>query len=141
MLKKITQFLFSMQLMGILILIFAVAIGVATFIENDFGTSTARLLVYEAIWFEILLALLVVNMIGSFVKYRVLKKSKWSVITFHFSFVVILLGAAITRYYGYEGSMHIRENDTVNTIKTYENYLHIATPSDTFSEEVALRMV
>jgi len=137
MLKKITQFLFSMQLMGILILIFAVAIGVATFIENDFGTSTARLLVYEAIWFEILLALLVVNMIGSFIKYRVLKKSKWSVITFHFSFIVILIGAAITRYYGYEGSMHIRENDTVNTIKTYENYLHISRPAGTFSEEVS----
>lgn len=136
MIKKITGVLFSMQLMGILIIIFAVAIGVATFIENDFGTSTARLMVYDAMWFEILLALLAVNMTGSFVKYRVLKKSKWPVITFHFSFIVILLGAAITRYVGYEGSMHIRENDTVNFIRTYENYLHISTPSDTLSEEV-----
>ncbi|MGM0566044.1 MAG: c-type cytochrome biogenesis protein CcsB [Bacteroidota bacterium] len=136
MIKKISGVLFSMQLMGILIMIFAVAIGVATFIENDFGTSTARLMVYDALWFELLLALLAVNMTGSFVKYRVLKKSKWPVITFHFSFIVILLGAAITRYVGYEGSMHIRENDTVNFIRTYENYLHISTSSDTLSEEV-----
>jgi len=36
-------------------LIFAISIGVATFIENDYGTQTARALIYNARWFEFLL--------------------------------------------------------------------------------------
>lgn len=136
MMKKILDFLFSMQLMGILIIVFAVAIGTATFIENDFGTPTARALVYDATWFELVLLLLIINLIGSFVKYRALKRSKISIIIFHFSFIVILTGAAITRYLGYEGSMHIRENKTSNTIRSYEDYLHIANGNDTNTYEV-----
>ncbi len=136
MMKKVLDFLFSMQLMGILIIIFAVASGTATFIENDFGTPTARALVYDATWFEIVLFLLTINLIGSFVKYRVLKRSKLSIIVFHFSFIVIFIGAAITRYLGYEGSMHIRENKTSNTIRSYEDYLHVSDGRDTSTFEV-----
>lgn len=137
MLKRVTNILFSMQLMGILIIIFAVAIGVATFIENDFGTTAARTLVYDARWFEVLLILLALNMTGSFFKFRVLKKSKWAIIIFHFSFIIILIGAGITRYWGYEGSMHIRENETVNSIRTYESFIHLTHNQQTVSKQVA----
>ncbi len=123
MLKKAIYFLFSIRLMGILILIFAIAIGVATFIENDYTTATARALVYDTAWFEILLLLLTVNLIGSFVVYNMLRKSKLTVLLFHLSFIIILLGAAITRYLGFEGSMHIRENEKSNIIRTYNSYL------------------
>lgn len=40
--KKIFDFLYSSQLMAILFVVFATAMGVATFIENDYGTQTAR---------------------------------------------------------------------------------------------------
>ena len=38
------------------VITFAVSIGVATFIENDFGTQTAKAVVYNARWFEGLLS-------------------------------------------------------------------------------------
>ena len=39
MINKIIKFITSMQFMTLLILLFAFAIGYATFIENDFGRS------------------------------------------------------------------------------------------------------
>jgi len=123
MLRRAIYFLFSIRLMGILILIFAIAIGVATFIENDFSTATARALVYDATWFEVLLLLLTINLTGSFVVYNMVRKPKLTIFLFHLSFIIILIGAAITRYLGFEGSMHIRENEKTNIIRTYDSYL------------------
>ena len=55
MFDKLLSGLLSMRLMAFLILLFFVAIGYATFIENDFGTQTAKALVYNATWFEIII--------------------------------------------------------------------------------------
>ncbi|MBT5669722.1 MAG: hypothetical protein HOJ04_09125, partial [Lentimicrobiaceae bacterium] len=62
--KKISHIFFSMQTMGTLMLIFAFAIGTATFIENDFGATGAKAVVYNALWFNILLILLAINLTG-----------------------------------------------------------------------------
>ena len=45
--KKVVDFFSSMRLMAVLILIFAGSIAVATFIENDFGTSAAQKVVFK----------------------------------------------------------------------------------------------
>jgi len=110
--KKFFEWLFSMQLTVILLLMFAVSAGMATFIENDFGTSAARIAVYSATWFEILLVLLAVNLGGSMIVNRLWRRKKYFIFFFHLSFIVILIGAGITRYFGVEGMIHIREGET-----------------------------
>ena len=107
----------------ILLAIYAIAASVATFIENDFGTSVAKYLVYNSWPFNILHFLLVVNMIVVFFKYKMFDLKKAGSFIFHFGFIVVILGAAITRFISYEGSMHIREGDTNNKILTYTSYL------------------
>ena len=67
--KKLGSFLFSMFFTGILLVIFAIAIGYATFVENDYGTITAKILIYNSRWFEILLFILSINLIGSIFHY------------------------------------------------------------------------
>jgi cytochrome c-type biogenesis protein CcsB len=114
--KKFVSFFFSMLFTGILVVIFAIAIAYATFIENDFGTITAKILIYNSRWFEALLLLLCINLAGSVFKYQLISRKKWSVLLFHISFIIILVGAVITRYHGYEGTMHIREGNSSNTI-------------------------
>lgn len=42
---------------------------------------------------------------------------------FHAAIIVILIGAAVTRYWGYEGMMHIREQDRSNRFLSSESYL------------------
>ncbi len=121
--KKLRSFIFSMFFTGILLTIFAIAIGYATFLENDYGTITAKILIYNSRWFELLLVLLSINLIGSIFEYKLIARKKWTVLLFHISFVVILIGAAVTRYYGYEGSMHIRENQSSNSLVSDATYI------------------
>ncbi|WP_167608938.1 cytochrome c biogenesis protein CcsA [Maribellus sediminis] len=123
--KKLGSFLFSMFFTGILLVIFAIAIGYATFVENDYGTITAKILIYNSRWFELLLVILSINLIGSVFHYKLISKKKWTVLLFHVAFVVILIGALITRYYGYEGSMHIRENESADFIVSDETFITV----------------
>ncbi len=121
--KKLLNILFSMQTAGVLILIFAASIGIATFIENDFGTTAAKAVVYNATWFNILLALLGLNLAGNIVLFRMYRKKKWTLFLYHFAFLIILIGAAITRFISYEGTMHIREGETSNEILSDETFV------------------
>jgi len=98
----------SMKMAVLVLFIFGVVIGTATFIENDYGTQTAQALIYKAQWFEVFLAYFTAILVYNIIKYKSYK-SKPAVFLFHFSFLVIALGALITRYIGYEGIMHIRE--------------------------------
>ena len=121
--KNLLDFLSSMKLTATLLSIFAIAVGVATFIESDFSTQTAQAEVYSALWFEGLLALLGANLLSSMIRHSMFSVKKWNIVLFHSSFLVILLGAAITRFTGYEGSMHIREGESENRITSRETYV------------------
>lgn len=109
---------FSMLTSVLLVVVLGVSIAYATFIENDYGTMTARILVYDAWWFELLLVLLCVNMVGSAFQYKLIHRKKWVVLLFHLAFIVMIAGAGITRYFSFEGSMHIREGSSSNKIIT-----------------------
>jgi len=123
-LKDLYLRLTSMTAGGIYLIALAVVIGAATFIENDFGTSTAQKLVYRARWFEVLLLLIGLSVLRQIIRYRMWRRQKWHMLLFHGSILVILLGAALTRYFGMEGMMHIREKSSTNIIQSREPYLN-----------------
>lgn len=123
--KKLSDILFSMTTTVVLLLIFAAGIGYATFAENASGTPFAHAIVYDAKWFELLLVLLIVNLIGSVIRFKVINKSKFSILLFHLSFILILAGAGITRYFGSEGIMHLREGETSNEITSEKSSVRI----------------
>jgi cytochrome c-type biogenesis protein CcsB len=114
-----------MKLMVALILLFAIAIGTATIIENDYGTEAAKTLIYNAGWFQVMLFLLLINLIGNINRFKLYRRKKWSVFLFHLSFIFILIGAAFTRYVSYEGMMHIREGKSSNKLLTSETYIQV----------------
>jgi cytochrome c-type biogenesis protein CcsB len=120
---KSVKFLFSPALMGILFVLFAIAVAVATFIENDYGSSAAYSFVYDTRWFELILLLLVVNLAGRIIEQKLYKKSKLTVFIFHVAFIIMIIGAGITRYFGYEGSMHIREGNEENRCYSSVKYI------------------
>jgi cytochrome c-type biogenesis protein CcsB len=121
--KKIVGIIGSMQTMAIMMLIFAVSVGYATFIENDYGTPTAQAVVYKAGWFEVLLILLAINLVINIFRFKMIQQKKILILLFHVSFLVILFGAAITRFYGFEGMMHIREGQSSNVLTSSDTYL------------------
>lgn len=123
--KKIQSILISTRTMAVLLLVYAFAMAYATFLENDYGTPTAKALIYEAKWFEAVMLLLILNFIGNISRYRLWKREKWPVLVFHLSFILIFIGGAITRYISYEGIMHIREGETSNEVITDKNFFKI----------------
>ncbi len=123
--KKVFNIVSSMRTTAILLLIFAVAIGVATFIENDYGTETALAEVYRADWFEMLLTLVSLNLLLSFFRFKMYQFKKWYVSIFHLSFLIVMVGAYFTRYYGFEGTMHIREGGSSDYILSEKSYIDI----------------
>lgn len=122
-LKTISDRFFSTSAAGLYMILFAIAIGAATFIENDFGTSSAQRLIFKAWWFELLLLLFGISILVNVFRFRMIQQKKWAVLSFHIAILVILAGAAVTRYSGYEGMMHIREGDSSNTFLSAETYL------------------
>lgn len=135
MLNKIKSFLLSMKFMTILVLTFFIAVAYATFIENDYGTQTAKALVYNAHWFEVIIVLLNINMLYNIRRYNLLRKEKWPVLLFHISFIVITIGAGITRYVSFEGTMSIRENDSSNLIVSDQTFLQFKVHNNKFQYE------
>lgn len=125
MIKRFFKFILSVKLASILILVFATVIGYATFIENDFGRISAKALIYSKWWFELILLTLTVSLIYNLKRYNLFRKEKITVLTFHLAFIVILIGSGITRYYSFEGMMHIREGEESNIIVSDDVFLQI----------------
>ncbi len=129
-LRKTLSLLFNTRVAALYIALFAISIGVATFIENDFGTSSAQKFVYKAWWFELLLGLFAGSIFYNIIQFRMVQQKRWALLLFHGAILIIIAGAAITRYFGYEGVMHIRENATSNVFLSTDNYLKFRIDSD-----------
>src|SRR5680860_356480 len=123
--KKIIKLVISSKATLVLLLIFTIAIVAGTFIEEIYDITTAKLIIYNAKWFEIVLVLLVINFIGSIKRYNLLRLEILTELLFHSAFIVIIIGAGVTMYMGYEGTMHIRQGETVDYINSSQPYLSI----------------
>lgn len=100
--------------MIVLLVILGVGAAVGTFIENDFGSIRAKELVYNSFWYSLVLLLTTVNII--FVSYKTKMYLVKARFIFHISFAVILLGAALTHFFGTDGLMNIREGEKSNIV-------------------------
>ena len=72
--KKILNLLFSLKTTLVLLLVLLIALAIATFIEDKHDILTAKILIYNAKWFEFLMILLALNFIGNIKKYNLLNK-------------------------------------------------------------------
>ena len=123
--KKLASILFSTRLMAILFIVFAVAMGIGTFLEDAHGTTAARIWIYNTWWFEAIMVFFAINFCGNIVRYRLYKKEKWATLLLHLSFILIIVGAFVTRYVSYEGVMPIREGETTSKFLSEKTYLTI----------------
>jgi len=111
--------------MAFLFLAYAVAMATGTFIESEYNTDTARILIYNTKWYEAIHLFFLINFIGNIKRYQLNKKEKWATLLLHMSFIFIIIGAAITRYISYEGMMPIREGATENQVFSDRTYLSL----------------
>ena len=114
-----------MPLMALFLFAFFVAIGTATVVENDFGTPVAQKWIYKAKWFEVILGYLFLTLVYNIYRFKLLQWKKIGSLVFHVAFLVIVIGAWITRMFGFEGAMLIREGESSNVIISYETFVQM----------------
>ncbi|WP_456391875.1 cytochrome c biogenesis protein CcsA [Nitratifractor sp.] len=136
MLAQILRGFFSIRTTLILLAILGFGAAAATFIENDFGSSTARVEVYYSPWYLVTLWLAGFNLAGVIWRYRMWRHPPRFL--FHLAFLLIGVGAAITHYYGKEGILHIREGRSENRMLSSEPYLQVTirTPEGVWVDEL-----
>jgi cytochrome c biogenesis factor len=114
--KKIFSLLFSTRLMAFLFIAFALAMAAGTFIEDAYNTDTARVIVYNAVWFEVIMVFFVINFIGNIKRYQLHKKENWATLLLHLSFILIIVGVNLSPY-------HISWKSICSVHELTENYL------------------
>ena len=127
-LKKIIGVLGASQLMTLLFIILIVSLALGTILDANSvksPSSYTNSIIYKSKWLEWVIGLLAINFIVNISKYKMLQRKQWSVLLLHVAFLIIILGAGITRYFGYEGIVNIREKETVNSFYSNDSYLNV----------------
>jgi cytochrome c-type biogenesis protein CcsB len=125
MIAQLKKTIFSITTSGYAVLLLAVVLGFATFVESSYGAESAKALVYGSLWFEVLLVFLSVAMGVIYFRNKLYKKEKMTVGLFHLAFIVMVVGAGVTRYIGEEGVIHIREGESSSELISSDHYFHM----------------
>jgi cytochrome c-type biogenesis protein CcsB len=137
--NPVVAFFASMKLGAVLMVIVGIASGIGTFIESFYGgRDAAYAQIYAARWFEIVLGLLILNLTLIFFKRMPYSPRQSGSAVIHVSIVVILLSSAITRYFGYEGVVPIREGQSADYFYTDRPHVQVDLGGDTGSYPVRL---
>lgn len=120
----------SMPLSIFLMALYAASIGWATFVEKEYGSIVAYDVIYASWWFEILNLWLALSLFGCMLKSIKYYGFKVSVHTFHFALIVIIIGAGITRYYGFEGNMILEDGESSSFIESRDHFLNVLVSND-----------
>ena len=104
---------FSLLILIILLLI------TATILEKLYGTDWVATNIYGSTWFLLLWAIAIITALVYIFQRRLYKRP--TTLLLHLAFVVILIGATITHYFGINGQIHLRLNEapTATYIDTY----------------------
>lgn len=106
------KFFSSFRATVVLLLIYALGLAFATFIEKYHGTMAAKAMIYYSPLFFLLQFLLVINFIAVVIKHQYLKRGKWGLMITHIAFIIILLGALVSHFFAEEGVLHIRQGES-----------------------------
>lgn len=141
MIKTISGAICSFRLTLLLLAVFAVSIATATFIENDFGAQTAHAVVYDSWWFQAILFLGIINLTGIILNNKLYVRKKFSIFLFHLAFIVILCGAAITHYFGFDGMMHIRKGESSNQVVGSTSWFYLKASDEKTAASTKKKMI
>jgi cytochrome c-type biogenesis protein CcsB len=125
MIEQLKKTIFSISTAGFALLLLAMVLGVATFVESAYGADSAKALVYGTLWFELLLVFLSVAMAVIYVRKKLYRKEKMTVGLFHLAFILMIVGAGVTRYIGEEGVIHIRKGESSSELISSDTYFHM----------------
>ncbi len=109
-----------LALMGLLI--------TSTTLESRYGTALVQKSVYQTRWFDFLLALLWINIFCATVLRLPFQKKHAAFVVTHIGILGLLLGSLITRTYGQEGQLTLREQQSANVLMLGGAQIRVSSP-------------
>lgn len=100
----------------VLLMVYAVVLAGATFLEKGYGTLMAKTWVYYSPLFILWQFLMVVNFVAMAVRFRLFRWRKWGFVLTHIAFIVILSGAFVSHVSAVDGFVHIREGESTDKL-------------------------
>ncbi|MBW2495601.1 MAG: hypothetical protein JRE43_12680, partial [Deltaproteobacteria bacterium] len=113
---RFLQFLGKVKFTTFLLLAGVVIMTVGTILESRGSREIAWDAVYGTAWFDLFLFLIGINLIIAVVNRIPIQRAQWPFVLTHFAIVLLLLGAWISRTYGYEGRLFIYEGSEENRL-------------------------
>ena len=121
----------DLRLSAVLLLVIAIGSAIGTFVESHYagigtseiGRAAAYDLVYDALWFNAALVVLFVNMLLNLVDRLARGRQSLGFLLVHIGMLVVLIGAGVTRWYGFEGYLHIREGESGNMVASAQTHV------------------
>ena len=103
-----------------LLIITIITLITATILEKLYGTPWVASNIYGSTWFLSIWALLTISALIYIIQRRLYQRPL--TLLLHLSFVIILIGAAITHYFGINGQIHLRLNEAPKSTYIDTNY-------------------
>lgn len=110
--KTLLKAVGSAWLAALLLLLVLVAMACATAYESVHGSELALLMFYKSWWFQLLLYLFALNVLGAVLARLPLNRNQIGLVVTHLAILLILGGAWVTKRFGIEGRVEIREGQT-----------------------------
>jgi hypothetical protein len=110
-LERVWLFFASVKLTIVLLSALAASMAYGTYVETALSNGAARILVYRAWWFDSLIALLALNLVGCTLRRAPYRPHQAGWITTHIALLILMAGAVVTHRFGMQGQMVVAEGE------------------------------
>lgn len=122
---RVFKFLASLKLAVMVLVTLMAVLAAGTFIESAEGTEAARLLVYQAPWFSVILFVLALNLATVAIDRLPWKVRHIGFVVTHLGIIMILFGSFMTQRLMIDGQISIAEGETEHRITLSDPLLYI----------------
>ena len=96
-----------------------IILAAATILEKMYGSLFASSSIYSSWWFSLLWGILALGGTAYLFQQKLFKRPV--ILLLHLSFVLILIGAGITHFFGLQGTLHLRQQEEANGFLDQDN--------------------
>lgn len=123
--SRIFNFLASLELAVILIVVLAIAFAVGTVFESVYDAKVAKAVVYHAWWMNIMLLFFITNVAAAALSRWPWKKHHIGFLVTHLGIIILLVGSIMTMLQGVDGIMALREGESSKRVELAGNVLNV----------------
>ncbi len=110
------RYISSVKLAVPVIVALIIAVSVGTVFESMHNAEYAKIALYNAPWFDALLALLGLNVFASMLSRYPWKFYQLGFVMTHIGIIIVLIGSWMTKIYGIDGSLQFEEGQSQNRV-------------------------